>query len=82
MIHSERIHIGSIPIETAFIIYYPDFKIDDYYIEIKEYHSDQFDAKKSQFPSKLIVLYKTDLQNIFNYVTYKYGKNFTYLYEK
>lgn len=63
-------------------IYYPDFKIDDVYIEIKGYHSKQFDAKQLQFPHKLKVLHKSELKNIFKYVEDKYGKNFTYLYEK
>jgi hypothetical protein len=62
--------------------YYPDFKIDDVYIEIKGYHSKQFDAKQLQFPYKLKVLHKSELKEILKYVKDKYGKNFTYLYGK
>lgn len=62
--------------------YYPDFKIKDEYIEIKGYHSKQFNAKESQFPHKLKVLHKFELKEILNYVISKYGKNFTDLYEK
>lgn len=62
--------------------YYPDFKIDDVYIEIKGYHSKQFDAKQLQFPHKLKVFHKLELKEILKYVKDKYGKNFTYLYGK
>lgn len=62
--------------------YYPDFKIGDVYIEIKGYHSKQFDAKQSQFPFKLKVLHKSDLKEILSYVIKKYGKKFINLYDK
>jgi hypothetical protein len=61
--------------------YLPDFKINDIFVEIKGYHSSQTEAKTSQFPGRLIVLYESDLQHVFSYVESKYGKNFDSLYE-
>lgn len=61
--------------------YYPDFIIGDEYIEIKGYHSNQFDAKFSQFPYKLNILHKKELQPILDYVVSKYGKNFIEKYD-
>lgn len=61
--------------------YYPDFIIGNEYIEIKGYHSKQFDAKISQFPYKLNILHKKELQPILDYVVSKYGKNFVEKYD-
>jgi hypothetical protein len=61
--------------------YYPDFVVGDEYIEIKGYHSKQFDAKVLQFPFKLNVLHKNELKPILDYVISKYGKNFVEKYE-
>jgi endogenous inhibitor of DNA gyrase (YacG/DUF329 family) len=62
--------------------YYPDFRADGEYIEIKGYKKDDVDAKVSQFPAdkKLKVMYKDDLKDIFDYVYSKYGKNLHELY--
>jgi predicted nucleic acid-binding Zn ribbon protein len=61
--------------------YYPDFKIENEYFEIKGYHSKQVDAKIQQFPHKLTILHKNDLKEIFEYVEQKYGKDYINLYE-
>ena len=61
--------------------YYPDFIVNDEYIEIKNYETDQVIEKTKQFPYKLKLLYKKDLMDIFNYVEQKYGKNYINLYE-
>lgn len=61
--------------------YYPDFVVGDEYIEIKGYHSKQFDAKVVQFPFKLNVLHKKELKPILDYVISKYGKNFVEKYD-
>ena len=61
--------------------YYPDFKIDDTYIEIKGYMSDQFIEKVRQFPNELKVLEYEDLKHILKYVIDKYGLDYCQLYE-
>jgi len=63
--------------------YYPDFVINDTFIEIKGYRSPQYEAKLKQLPSdvKIIVLYREDLKDIFKYVTTKYGTDYVKLYE-
>ena len=61
--------------------YYPDFIKEGVYYEIKGYKTKEFDAKKSQFPHELIILYGKNLKDIFEYVINKYGKSFIYLYE-
>lgn len=64
--------------------YLPDFCVDDKYIEIKGYVSKQWLAKKEQFPyqDRLIVIDEDGIQQYINYVTEKYGSNYTRLYEK
>lgn len=64
--------------------YYPDFKVGEQYIEIKGYKKEDVDSKVNQFPKdkKLVVLYKNDLKEIFDYVYLKYGKNIHELYDK
>lgn len=63
--------------------YYPDFIIDDVYIEIKGRWSRKWQAKLDQFPSnkKLLVLTKLDMKPYLDYVISKYGRNFIRLYE-
>lgn len=60
--------------------YIPDFKIDDNYIEIKGYDTDQWQHKLLQFPHKLQILYKQEMKPILEYVIGKYEKNFVRLY--
>lgn len=62
--------------------YYPDFLVGDTFIEIKNYKTEQVEAKTNQFPNKLSVLYKKDLKTIFEYVEKKYGKDYIKLYDK
>lgn len=61
--------------------YYPDFIVNDTYIEIKGYHTNTVDIKSNNFPYKLKILYKSDLKEVFDYVISKYGNNFIELYE-
>lgn len=62
--------------------YYPDFKVGDEYIEIKNYDTPMVIAKIQQFPidKKLKVLHEGDLTQVFAYVKEKYGENYTELY--
>lgn len=61
--------------------YYPDFKENDVYVEIKNFNSKKFIAKLEQFPFKIKVLYKEDIKPYLDYVISKYGEDFTRLYE-
>ena len=63
-------------------MYYPDFYLieTNEYIETKGYKTNKDEAKWKYFPHKIKILYKNDLQEIFNYVKDKYGKNFIELY--
>jgi hypothetical protein len=61
--------------------FYPDFILDDKYIEIKNYHSEITDAKIRNFPHNIEVYYTEDMKKYFDYVENKYGKNFIELYE-
>lgn len=63
--------------------YYPDFKVGNEYIEIKNYNTPMVEAKINAFPKDKIlkVLYGKDLENIFSYVRSVYGENFIKLYE-
>jgi len=62
--------------------YYPDFIIGDTYYEIKGYVNEKTKYKLSNFPNKLIVLYKDDMKKYLDYVKQKYGNDFIKLYEK
>lgn len=63
--------------------YYPDFINEDgTYTEIKGYNSNQWEAKKLQFPHSLTILDKQTIKPYIDYVIEKYGKNFIRLYEK
>jgi hypothetical protein len=61
--------------------YYPDFIVNGDIIEIKGY-TDNKTNQKLKSVENLIVLFKDDLKDIFEYVINKYGKNYTELYEK
>ena len=61
--------------------YYPDFKIENQYIEIKGWMDKRNEAKINQFIGDLKVLFRRDLKNIFEYIEGKYGKDFIKLYE-
>jgi len=63
--------------------YYPDFLIEDTFIEIKGYKSVEFEAKLKQLPkgTKIRVLYKDDLKSILEYVVTNYGSDYIRLYK-
>lgn len=61
--------------------YIPDFKIGEEFVEIKGYYTQQFEAKKQQFPHFLKVYGKNEMKPILEFVIDKYGKNFIELYE-
>lgn len=67
--------------ENKTSLFYPDFIVDDNYVEIKNFNSKRLEAKLKYFPHKIKVLYKKDLEKVFNYVIEKYGKNYIELYE-
>lgn len=60
--------------------YIPDFKMNECFIEIKGYDSDDWQNKLEQFPHDLKILYKSEMDPILKYVRSKYGKNFVRLY--
>jgi hypothetical protein len=67
--------------------YYPDFIVNDVFIEIKGRRNyDGLDLKTrekiNQFKGELKVLYQSDMKPYIEYVVSKYGKKYTYLYEK
>lgn len=59
-------------------LYHPDFKIDDYYIEIKGYETDLDRCKWSQFPEKLIILKRKEINELYNYSSIDDLKKFLY----
>lgn len=63
--------------------YYPDFYIEETktYVEIKGYKEKEFDNKQNSFSEKIIVVDKTEIKPILQYVRNKYGENFIELYE-
>ena len=58
--------------------YYPDFIVDNTYIEIKNYWTEQVQAKIDQFPEdkQYKILYGKDLSIYIKYCIEKYGKKF------
>jgi hypothetical protein len=62
-------------------LFYPDFIVNDEYVEIKNFESDLTNAKISYFPYEIKVIYKKDIKIYLDYVVGKYGKNFISLYE-
>ena len=66
--------------------YFPDFIVNNEFVEIKGYHIDTVDLKKQaveQTGTKIKVLYKQDLQFAFDYVKQNYTyKNLIDLYDK
>lgn len=62
--------------------YYPDFLLsDNTYVEIKGYQTEQWKAKYQQVQIPLIVLSRTEMQPIFDYIQTKYGSNWIELYD-
>ena len=63
--------------------YIPDWIVNNEYVEIKGYWTEQWQAKLDQFPKEetLIVLTKIEIQPYIDYVIEKYGKDYIKLYE-
>ena len=63
--------------------YYPDFIVDDKYIEIKNYDSARNQAKREQFPKDktLITLFRKAMQPYLDYCVDTYGVDFYTLYD-
>lgn len=62
--------------------YIPDFILpNNEYVEIKGWPNEKTKSKISQFPHKLTILWKPDMENIIDYVKKTYGKDFIKLYE-
>ena len=62
--------------------FYPDFIMEDgTYVETKGYLDEKNVAKIKNFPEKIVVIGKNEIKEYINYVTDKYGHNFTRLYE-
>ena len=62
-------------------LFYPDFIVNDEYVEIKNYRSDITDSKLKYFPYKIDIIYKDTIKKYLEYVKDKYGKDFIKLYE-
>jgi len=64
--------------------YYPDFIIDDTYVEIKNYWTEQVQAKIDCFPKhlKYQIIYKNGIKKYLTYCKKVYGSNFTELYDR
>lgn len=63
--------------------YYPDFLLNDgvTFVEVKGYNTEQWKAKKEQFPHTLHIVGKDEIKPYIKYVTEKYGTDFIRLYE-
>lgn len=62
--------------------YVPDFILSNgEYVEIKGWPNEKTKSKISQFPHTLNVLWKSDMEDIIDYVKQTYGKDFIKLYE-
>lgn len=61
--------------------YIPDFIVNNEYIEIKGYDTDEWKAKLASFPHYIKVLYSVDMKFYIDYAINKYGKDFIKLYE-
>ena len=64
--------------------YFPDFIVDNVYVEIKGYYDDVVKAKVSQFPKDLSlnIIDKTKISIYLDYAINTYGKDFWKLYDK
>ena len=61
--------------------FYPDFIVDNEYVEIKNYRSELTDSKISHFPHKITIYYKDTIKPFLEYTINKYGKDFIKLYK-
>ena len=62
-------------------LFYPDFIVNDNYVEIKNYKSDLTNAKLEYFPFKITIYYKEEMDTYIEYAIKNYGKDFINLYE-
>jgi len=62
--------------------FYPDFIVDNEYVEIKNYRSELTDSKISHFPYKITIYYKDTIKPFLEYTINKYGKDFIKLYKE
>jgi len=61
--------------------YMPDFIINNTFIEIKGYYTEQFKSKIDHFKNDLIVIDKYSIKSYIDYVIKQYGKDYTRLYD-
>ena len=61
--------------------FYPDFKIDSKFYEIKGYIDSKNKSKIEQFNDELIIIDRIGIKPYIEYVIKKYGKNYIELYE-
>lgn len=61
-------------------LFYPDFIVNDKYVEIKNFKSNLTDAKLKYFPYDINVIYRDGIKKYLDYAIDKYGKNFINLY--
>jgi hypothetical protein len=63
-------------------LYYPDFRVNNELVEIKNYESDLTNAKIKSVDEKITVYYKQTMKSYLEYIIGKHGKNFIVLYDK
>lgn len=63
-------------------IFYPDFRIENELIEIKNFRSELTDIKLKSVDEIIKVYYKDTIKPYIEYVKSKYGKKFIEMYEK
>jgi hypothetical protein len=61
--------------------YIPDFIIENTFIEIKGYYTEQVKSKVEQFKHKLIIINSDKIKPYIEYAVNKYGKDFIKLYD-
>ena len=63
-------------------IFYPDFRVDNNLVEIKNYRSELTEIKLKSVDEKIEIYYKDTIKPYLEYVKNKYGENFIEMYEK
>ena len=62
-------------------LFYPDFIVENGYVEIKNYRSELTDDKLRYFPHDISIYYRDTISPILEYVISVYGKKYVGLYE-
>ena len=64
--------------------FFPDFIVRNTYVELKNRHSEETEAKCRCIPDNISfkILYGKDLKPVFDYVISKYGKDYIKLYDR